>query len=76
MSDDDWDFYTDVEGDCTACAGTGEVVHDWCHGSGCAGCLDGVRTCPACDGSGYANGFEERLDEDGGPLAMSDMIPW
>lgn len=76
MNDFDNPRIYDMEGDCSACDGTGEVVHGAGEGSGCAGCLDGAATCHACDGSGYSNDYEERLDEDGGPIAMSDMIPW
>lgn len=44
--------WLDAEGDCSACDGTGEVICD-CDDRGCSRCVDGLRTCGNCDGSGY-----------------------
>jgi DnaJ-class molecular chaperone len=45
--------YYDIEGNCPACNGEGEVCCPACEGSGCSRCVDGLRTCPDCDGSGF-----------------------
>jgi hypothetical protein len=60
----------EIEGDCSMCEGTGEVVHSECEGSGCDICYDGVVSCLSCQGTGY------RTDENGDSISLSDMIPW
>jgi hypothetical protein len=46
------DFGFGLEGDCPDCDGTGEVACE-CDDRGCSRCLDGLRTCEECGGSGY-----------------------
>lgn len=55
---DDLEF---LEGDCPACEGTGEVCCN-CDDHGCSLCIDGMRTCQGCDGSGFMpvdGGFDD-----------------
>jgi hypothetical protein len=56
-----------MEGNCTWCNGDGEICCS-CDDRGCSRCIDGMRTCPHCGGSGF-------LDDDE-PFYSSDMIPW
>lgn len=66
FGDDEMDHYhafdADVEGDCPACAGSGEVDCN-CDDRGCSLCVDGSRTCPECGGSGFRP-VEPAGDED------------
>jgi hypothetical protein len=56
--DDDW---SDLEGDCPDCGGSGEICCSC--GGGCNYCIDGYRTCLGCDGSGFRP-LELNGDED------------
>jgi hypothetical protein len=48
---DNPDEYEVIEGDCPSCDGTGEVPCPC--GGDCPECLDGMRPCARCDGSGF-----------------------
>lgn len=39
-------------GRCEICCGTGELLCEHCHGSGCRFCNDGLDLCDACGGTG------------------------
>lgn len=41
-----------LEGDCPDCGGTGEIFCS-CDDRDCSRCVDGLRTCPACSGTGF-----------------------
>lgn len=52
-----------MEGDCPDCEGTGEVCCN-CDDQGCSLCIDGMRTCMGCDGSGFQPCDDPRGDDD------------
>lgn len=49
---DDDELYWQEDGDCPSCDGTGEVCCN-CDDHGCSRCIDGMRMCESCQGSGF-----------------------